>query len=62
MLFCGINKKLKHRLQVTQTNVVRFILSVDPRDSISKRILNYLDMLRVEDRFVQLRLNHVFHL
>lgn len=55
----GINKQLEHRLQVTQNKEVRFILSLSPRDSISGSVLNYLDMLTVEDRVAQLRLNHV---
>lgn len=54
---CGLNKQLKHRLQVTKNKVVRFVLNLGPRESISGSILDYLNMLRVKDRVVQLRFN-----
>lgn len=60
--YCGINKQLKHRLQVTQNKIVRFVLNLGPRDSISGSILNFLNMLRVKDGVAQLRLNLVFNI
>jgi hypothetical protein len=30
--YCGINKQLRHKLQVTQNIVVRFILKLGPRE------------------------------
>ena len=60
--YSGIDKKLQLRLQVTQNKVVRFILNLGPRTSISCEILDSLGMLRVDDRATQLRLNHVFNI
>jgi hypothetical protein len=60
--YCGINKQLKHKLQVTQNKIVRFILNLGPRESISCNVLDSLNMLNVEDRATQLRLNHVYNI
>ena len=60
--YCGISKQLRHRLQTTQNKVVRFILNLGPRESISRNILDSLGFLNVEDRAMQLRLNHVYNI
>lgn len=51
--YCLINKQLKNRLQITQKKEVRFILSLSPKNIIFGSILNYLNILSVEDRVVQ---------
>ena len=60
--FGGISKTLKQKLQVAQNKVVRFILDLKPRDSITCDILDSLKMLRVENRVKQLCLNHVHNI
>jgi hypothetical protein len=57
---CGISKQLRHKVQVTEFKVVSFILNLGPRESISSDILDSLGILNVEDRVIQLRLNHVY--
>jgi hypothetical protein len=60
--YAGLSKKLKHKLKVTQNKVVRFLLNMAPRTSITSDILESVNLLRVEDRVTQLRLNHVFNI
>ena len=60
--FGGISKTLKQKLQVAQNKVVRFMLDLKPRDSITCDILDSLKMLRVDNRVKQLRLNHVHNI
>ena len=60
--FGGISKNLNQKLQVAQNKVVRFILDLKPRDSITCDILDSLKMLRVDNRVKQLRLNHVHNI
>jgi hypothetical protein len=60
--YCGISKQLRYRLQTTQNKVVRFILNLGPREGISRNILDSLGFLNVEDRAMQLRLNHVYNI
>jgi hypothetical protein len=55
----GTNKKLRHRLQITQNKVVRFILNYSPRTSLLNSDFKTLGILRIEDRVKQLSLNHV---
>ena len=56
----GLNKSLKQKLQVAQNKVVRFILNLQAMTWINYSILIDVNMLKVEDRVKQLRLNHVF--
>lgn len=55
--YSGIGK-----LQITQNKVVRFILNIDSRASISCESLVCLGMVRVDDRTTQLKLNLVFNI
>ena len=58
--YVGLNKSLKHKLQVAQNKVLRFILNLKPMTRISYSILSEIKMLKVEDRAKQLRLNQFF--
>jgi len=60
--YAGLSKKLKHKLKVTQNKVVRFLLNMAPRTSITSDILESVNLLSVENRVTQLRLNHVFNI
>ena len=57
----GLTKGLKRKLQIAQNkvHVVRFIDSLGPRTRITADILAELNLLNVETRVKQLRLNHV---
>ena len=57
----GLNKSLKHKLQVAQNKVIRFILNLKPMTRISYSILSEIKMLKVEDSAKQMRVNHVFN-
>ena len=58
--YSSLNKQLK--LPVCQNKMVRFILYLGHRHSINCDILDSLNMLNVEARVKQLRLNHVFNI
>ena len=60
--YSGLSKTLKHRLQVCQNKMVRFILDMSPRDSINYNVLSSIQILNIEDRVKQLRLNHVYNI
>ena len=60
--YSSLSKHLKQKLQVCQNKMVRFILNIGPRHSINCDILDSLNMLNVEARVKQLRLNHVFNI
>ena len=57
--FSSIGKTQIKRLQVAQNKMIRFILDLGPRVSISEEYLEKVKMLRIADRVIQLRLNHV---
>lgn len=57
--YSGITKQLKHRLQVAQNKVVRFIHGYDFRTSLTVNDFSSIGWLNVENRVKQLRLNHV---
>ena len=42
--------------------MVRFILDTSPRDSINYNVLSSIQILNIEDRVKQLRLNHVYNI
>ena len=60
--YSGLSKCLKKKLQICQNKMVRFILDYSPRQSVNYDVLSSLNMLSVEDRVKQLRLNHVFNI
>ena len=55
----GLSNKLKQQLQVVQNRMVRFILDLHPRSSVSFKEFEKLGYLKVNDRVCQIRLNHV---
>ena len=57
--YAGLNKGLKRKLQLSQNKVIRFINQLGPRTRITSDILMNLNLLNVETRVKQLRLNHV---
>ena len=58
--FSSLSAKWKHKLQVLQNKIIRFILRLEPRSHIGSDEFEKLGMLKVEDRIKQLKLNHVF--
>ena len=60
--YSGLSKCLKQKLQICQNKMVRFMCGFSPRQSVNYTVLNSLNMLNVEDRVKQLRLNHVFNI
>ena len=60
--YSGLSKCLKKKLQICQNKMVRFILDYFPRQSVNYDVLSSINMLSVEDRVKQLRLNHVFNI
>ena len=60
--FSSIGKTQIKRLQVAQNKMIRFILDLGPRVTISEEYLEKVKMLRIADRVTQLRLNHVFNI
>ena len=47
---------------MAQNKMIRFILDLGPRVTISEEYLEKVKMLRIADRVTQLRLNHVFNI
>ena len=60
--YSGLSKRFKQKLQICQNKMVRFICGFSPRQSVNYSVLSSLNMLCVEDRVKQLRLNHVFNI
>ena len=58
--FSSLSAKWKHKLQVMQNKIIRFILKLEPRFQIGGDEFEKLGMLKVEDGIKQLKLNHVF--
>ena len=58
--FSSLSAKWKHKLQVMQNKIIRFILKLEPRSHIGREEFEKLAMLKVEDRIKQLKLNHVY--
>ena len=58
--FASLPKYLKHKLQVTENKMVRFVLDLPARSHIGQPQLDMLNYLNMHDRVSQLRLNHVF--
>ena len=55
--YAGLNKGLKRKLQIAQNKVIRFINQLGPRTRITSDILMNLNLLNVETRVKQLRLD-----
>ena len=55
----GLNKLLKSKLQVAQNKVIRFINQLGTRERITNEILSELNLVNVDTRLKQLKLNHV---
>ena len=47
---------------MAQNKVVRFILNLKPMTRIDYSVLSDINILKVEDRAKQLRLNHVYNI
>ena len=60
--YSGLSKRFKQKLQICQNKMVRFICGFSPRQSVNYSVFSSLNMLCVEDRVKQLRLNHVFNI
>lgn len=60
--FTGISTKSKHKLQVAQNKIIRFILNLPPREHIDQGVRNSVRYLTIKDRAKQLRLNHVHNI
>ena len=54
-----LSKVLKSKLQVLQNKMVRFILDLPPRSHIGHEQLKAVNLLEVESRIKQIRLNYV---
>ena len=57
--YAGLNKGLKRKLQIAQNKVIKFINQLGPMSRITADILMNMNVLNVETRIKQLRLNHV---
>ena len=60
--YSGLSKSFKQKLQICQNKMVRFICGFSSRHSVDYTLLSSMNMLNVEDRVKQLRLNHVFNI
>ena len=57
--YMGSTEHLKHKLQVTQNKVVRFILNKPPRQHIGQNELDMVNLLNTEHRVKQLMMIHM---
>ncbi|MCU7801436.1 MAG: hypothetical protein KZQ70_15225, partial [gamma proteobacterium symbiont of Lucinoma myriamae] len=57
--YASLNKGLKRKLQIAQNKIIRFINRLGPRTRITSDVLTELNLLNVDSRVKQLRLNHV---
>ena len=55
--YSGLKKKSRNKLQIAQNKIVRFIKQVTPRYSINSHVFSELNLLKMETRVSQLRLN-----
>ena len=60
--YTGLSKCFKHKLQICQNKIVRFIYGFSSTQNVDYTILSSVNMLNVEDQVKQLRLNHVFNI
>ena len=60
--FPGLTSKSKKQLQISQNKIVRFIIGLEHRTHIGVTELKKVNMLKVEERVKQLKLNHVYNI
>ena len=60
--YMGSTEHLKHKLQVTQNKVVRFILNKPPRQHIGQNELDMVNLLNTEHRVKQLMMTHMYNI
>ena len=60
--YTGTSAKLKHKLQVAQNKVARFVLGLGPRSHIGQMELSSIGVLNTSDRVKQLTLWHMFNI
>ena len=58
----SLTQALKHKLQVAQNKLARFILNLGPRAHIGSDELQKAGLLNTQLRVSQLRLNHSFNI
>ena len=59
--YSGLTKLYKSKLQVMQNKVIRYILNLSPRSHIGAAEFQMVNMIPVEYRVQQLKLNHMFN-
>ena len=59
--YMNLTGKLKHKLQVAQNKVVRFILDLGPRSHVGQTELDKVGLLNTSDRAKQLMLGHMYN-
>ena len=59
--YSGISKYCKSKLQIMQNKSIRYMLNLSPRSHIGIQEFKKVDMLPVELRVKQLKLNHIFN-
>ena len=62
MWFRCVSSTSRKRLQIIQNELIRFILGISTRSHISYREFSSSNMLPVEYRVTQLKLNHMFNI
>ena len=62
MWFSCVSSTSRKRLQIIQNKLIRFILGISTRSHIGYRELSSSNMLPVEYRVTQLKLNHMFNI
>ena len=58
--YSGLSQNLKNKLQIMQNKMCSFILDLSPRSHIGKFELDSLGFLNIQNRVMQLKLNHAF--
>ena len=62
MWFSCVSSTSRKRLQIIQNKLIRFILGISTRSHIGYREFSSSNMLLVEYRVTQLKLNHMFNI
>ena len=62
MWFSCVSSTSRKRLQIIQNKLIRFILGISTRSHIGYREFSSSNMLPVEYRVTQLKLNHMFNI
>lgn len=58
--YSGLTKHLKSKIQISQNKVIRYLLNLTPRTHIGANEFRKVNMIPVEIRVNQLKLNHMF--